>query len=156
LHGTRLSKFMERVEQVTAATTAETIRADISVDSEPMDDLPIDESIIESQLPAVPWQRQLPSQYAVKSADVETGEELDARAKFIGKVAPDVAGLASLLEVGAKFLGELAAASRGDSESGWIATDPASGQRYLKLPMPEPHAVQRIAELVNDLLRGDK
>jgi hypothetical protein len=27
-----------------------------------------------------------------------------------------------------------------------VETDPATGKRYLKLPMPEPQAVERLAE----------
>jgi hypothetical protein len=51
-------------------------------------------------------------------------------------------------------LGELAAASSGERESPWVHSDPATGQRYLKLPMPDPQTVHRLAEGLLSLLGG--
>jgi hypothetical protein len=36
----------------------------------------------------------------------------------------------------------------------WIETDARTGRSYLKLPVPEPAAVQRVADALTDLLSG--
>ncbi|HMW78562.1 MAG TPA: hypothetical protein PKA22_12240, partial [Rhodocyclaceae bacterium] len=63
---------------------------------------------------------------------------------------------APLLAAGAQLLGELAAASTGERESPWVQTDPATGQRYLRLPVPDPQTVQRLTEGLLGLLGGRK
>jgi hypothetical protein len=61
---------------------------------------------------------------------------------------------APLLTAGMQLLGELAKASSDESESPWVQTDSATGQRYLKLPVPDPQTVQRLAEGLLGLLGG--
>jgi hypothetical protein len=63
---------------------------------------------------------------------------------------------APLLAAGAQLLGELSAASSGERASPWVQTDPATGERYLKLPMPDPQTIQRLAEGLLGLLGGRK
>ncbi len=53
---------------------------------------------------------------------------------------------APLLAAGAQLLGELSAASSGERASPWVQTDATTGQRYLKLPVPDPQTIQRLAE----------
>jgi hypothetical protein len=53
------------------------------------------------------------------------------------------------------------AAGRAGEEGGspiasWIETDPASGRQTLKLPLPEPATVQRLADALQGLLAGWK
>ncbi|HRE17168.1 MAG TPA: hypothetical protein PLW86_08890, partial [Rhodocyclaceae bacterium] len=61
-----------------------------------------------------------------------------------------------LLAAGAHLLGELAAGSKGERESALVKTDPASGERYLRLPVPDPQTVQRLAEGLLSLLGNRK
>jgi hypothetical protein len=63
---------------------------------------------------------------------------------------------APLLAAGVQLLGELSAASSGERESPWVQTDSTTGQRYLKLPVPDPQTVQRLAEGLLSLLGGRK
>jgi hypothetical protein len=43
---------------------------------------------------------------------------------------------------------------RGDGAKHWIETDARTGQSYLKLPVPEPAALERVAKAMQDLLSG--
>ncbi|MCB1965109.1 MAG: ATP-dependent helicase, partial [Candidatus Accumulibacter sp.] len=63
-----------------------------------------------------------------------------------GAATPGVADpWAPLLAAGAQLLGELAAASQGERQSTLVHTDPATGQRYLRLPVPDPQTVHNLA-----------
>jgi len=53
---------------------------------------------------------------------------------------------APLLAASAQLLGELAATSQGERRSTLVHTDPATGQRYLRLPVPDPQTVHSLAE----------
>ena len=68
--------------------------------------------------------------------------------------APSVDPWSPLLSAGVQLLGELAAASSGERPSPWVQTDPATGERFLKLPVPDPQTVQRLAEGLLGLLGG--
>ena len=57
---------------------------------------------------------------------------------------------------GAQLLGEISAASSGERASSWGQTDPATGKCYLKLPVPDPQTIQRLAEGLLGLLGGRK
>ncbi|MGH8629550.1 MAG: hypothetical protein ACREU7_02125, partial [Burkholderiales bacterium] len=65
-----------------------------------------------------------------------------------------------LLDAGLKLVETLANAQRGRGEAGagpaksWIETDAQTGKAYLKLPLPEPEAVQRLAGALTQLLAG--
>lgn len=125
LEGTRLSSFMDRVEQVTGAITAPAEEAAEAALLEP-----------------------------AKTPDEDGDESLPATAE---EAAPRVASPADpwapLLEAGLGFLEHLAhagAAAGGDSP--WIETDSRSGQRFLRLPVPDPDAVLRLAEGLRNLL----
>jgi len=63
---------------------------------------------------------------------------------------------APLFAAGAQLLGELAAASKGEGESALVKTDPASGERYLRLPVPDRQTIQRLAEGLLGLLGNRK
>jgi Helicase conserved C-terminal domain len=60
---------------------------------------------------------------------------------------------APLVEAGLQLVQTLADASR-HSDSKLVQVDETTGQRYLKLPLPEPAAVQRLAEGLAGLLAG--
>jgi superfamily II DNA or RNA helicase len=67
---------------------------------------------------------------------------------------------APLIEVGLKFVESLTASNvsgnnkKNNEASTWVETDPATGRSYLKLPIPEPATVQRLAEALSGLLSG--
>ena len=60
---------------------------------------------------------------------------------------------APLVDAGLKLVAQLAA-GRAESPSAWIETDPASGRQTLKLPLPESATVQRLADALQGLLKG--
>jgi len=137
LEGTRLSKFMESVEQVTAASGS------AEVETEPAAGEAVGSELV----------RDDEDELAAPAAAAEIEPAAPAPS------APPPSAAASwtpLLEAGIHLLGELAAASRGDGASQWVETDQRTGQRYLKLPVPEPDAVQRLAESLLGLLRGGR
>lgn len=122
LEGTRLTKFMESVEQVTA-------HRDPEVDAVP----------------------EVEADAMFDPADVEALPPTDVDAV---PLPPFAASWTPLLEAGIQLLGELGAATKGEGTSRWTGVDERTGQRYLKLPVPEPDAVQRLAESLIGLLRG--
>ncbi|MBL8421965.1 MAG: DEAD/DEAH box helicase [Candidatus Accumulibacter phosphatis] len=155
LQGTRLSKFMETVEQVAGAMETEAASEDDNQGVQPLDAMPEAEPGGEAE--------ELAEARAAAPAGAAAGQPT----ADLGSVTPDQSATAStprpvaadpwapLLAAGAQLLGELAAAAQGERQSPWIQTDPATGQRYLKLPMPEPQSVQRLAEGLLSLL-GDR
>ena len=129
LQGTRLSNFMESVEKVTSAAGA--IEAEIAPEAEPSVELP--------------------------AAD-ETAREVTKLLSngHTEKPHPSPDPWAPLLTVGMQLLHELAAVSKGDSQSRWLETDQDTGQHYLKLPVPDPQAVRNLADSLMQLLSGFK
>jgi hypothetical protein len=67
---------------------------------------------------------------------------------------------AALIDVGSKLAETIAAAHAGNGSeqtkaaSPWVETDAQTGKSYLKLPMPEPETVQRLAGALAGLLAG--
>ncbi|MFN0317442.1 MAG: DEAD/DEAH box helicase [Burkholderiales bacterium] len=127
MEGTRLSRFMKTVDEVTGsmgvAETAETS----SPPEAPADTAP----------------------EVMPSAEAATFTEPEA--------APPNDPWAPLINVGLKFVESLAAAGASKDAKGgasWIETDARTGQSYLKLPIPEPAAVQKLAEALSGLLSG--
>ncbi len=126
LHGTRLSKFMESVEEVTR-TSAEHVAETATEECEAWDaglaEVPatepepviVEPEPIAAEAPANPW--------------------------------------APLLAAGLEVLQGLAG-PQGKAGGASIETDPRTGQTYLKLPVPEPAAVQRLADALRGLLAG--
>lgn len=134
LHGTRLSKFMESVEEATAAMGV----------AEPV----LDTAAAEEQVPV-----------ASARGETEAAETSSLDAPQAAKTAPTVPDpWASLLDVGVQFAQALAAArgvNQGQTSTHpWIETDAQTGKPYLKLPVPEPETVQRLAETLSSLLSG--
>jgi hypothetical protein len=124
LEGTRLSRFMESVEQVTAASNA-------GVDVEPT----VETDAMPDSL-----------------GDAAAPDSAADNGRRTPPSPPPAASWTPLLEAGIQLLSELALASKGEGASRWIATDERTGQRYLKLPVPEPDAVQRLTESLIGIL----
>ena len=62
---------------------------------------------------------------------------------------------APLVNVGVKLMQTLAEqlSARNEAQQ-WIETDARTGRSYLKVPVPEPAAVQRVADALEALLNG--
>ena len=162
LEGSRLSRFMESVEQATGAANA--------LEFEPLSE--------EATAPdVVPQPLEPLASTQADDAKVGAGETAVAAAPSAAPVEPEAAAAAAppaappldpwgpLLNVGLKFLQELgqAPAAGGDhvaraasasSVASWVETDPHTGQRFLKLPVPEPQTVQRLADALQGVLNG--
>jgi superfamily II DNA or RNA helicase len=72
---------------------------------------------------------------------------------------PAVDPWASLVDAGLKLVETLANRHCADGDPSvapaqWIERDPRTGREYLKLPMPEPETVQRLAQALGGLLAG--
>ena len=148
LQGTRLSKFMESVEQVTGSTGVAVSEA--SVTDETGADLPSDAALdVPEAAGSKPIAGGVPAilQTALEAPASEPPTSTSAKS-----VADDAESAAAtdpwspLLAAGVRFLSELAAAGNGEVRSPWVETDPATGRRYLKLPMPQPEAVASLAD----------
>jgi superfamily II DNA/RNA helicase len=155
LQGTRLSKFMETVEQVSGAAEGAAPMDEPSADTLPLDATAAAGSETEadgeqntgSRCPRAkrasrPWPGPVPRLSHQRSAPAASSGAADP--------------WAPLLTAGVQLLGELSAASSGGRESPWVQTDSTTGRRYLKLPVPDPQTVQRLAEGLLSLLGGRK
>lgn len=165
LQGTRLSKFMETVDQVTGSLSgAAAIREDDGRDTPPL--AAMGEAALVGEADGVDEYRAASVQPATAAADGEsavapppagsaqatTSTRATSPTSEPVSRAPDP--WAPLLAAGAQVFGELLAASRGERESSLVHTDPATGERFLKLPVPDPASVQKLAEGLLGLLAG--
>jgi superfamily II DNA or RNA helicase len=146
MHGTRLSKFMENVEEVTrtaAATQAETDGADAARE-EAREVAPDTAQVMATEHAPKPEAAPQPP------AEVATDVATEATSAPSNPWAP-------LLEVGLQFLGTLANAGQpGQAQALLLETDPHTGRSYLKLPIPEPATLQRLADSLRELLTTPK
>jgi len=164
LGGTRLKRFMESVEKATS-DIPQPMPAQTGPAAEP--------EAHAAPVPA-PAQGAKRGRRAATAAGTSGGAAEDVPA---GAAAPASAGSADevwteLLNTGAALLGELSralgAASAGGSEreqssavapqfsAPAVSRDPDTGQPYLRLPLPPPEALQRVAKLLAGLTRGDE
>jgi superfamily II DNA or RNA helicase len=132
MQGTRLARFMKSVDEVTGAMGEAEIVA-----ATPVTDAPND-----------------PSQdTAQTSADGIEAPGQPAETQPTDPWAP-------LIDAGLKLVESLttASASNGNKQSNgasaWIETDSVTRRSYLKLPIPEPASVQRLADALSGLLSG--
>lgn len=130
LGGSRLTKFMETVEQTTRA---------------------IPEPVVEE-----PRETRRAAEREVEAA---AEEERPTAGRRPGGISPaDPVG--NLLQTGVAFLQQLAAASRpGSSTDGrpglsLVSRDPQTGESYLKLPLPAPEVLDRALEAFSTLLES--
>ena len=125
LEGTRLSKFMESVATVSAAAGA--------IETAPAAHMAMPEALVpDEDTPLRPT-------------------ELSPEAP----PPPPQNPWNPLLQITQQQLvQELTAAADGATPSKWLETDPSTGQRFLKLPVPEAHTVQRLADALATFLGG--
>jgi SNF2 family DNA or RNA helicase len=141
MNGTRLSKFMESVEEVTGSMGKAEPAAEKNA-SEPDTESSSRPSSDNGQRNSLP------------ATSVETVEAQNAPG---AERSPDP--WAPLLEVGLKLVESLAEASNGNDRSNsdssaWIEADPDTGKSYLRIPVPDPATVQRLAAALSELLVG--
>jgi hypothetical protein len=142
MNGTRLSKFMESVEEVTGSMGKAVPPADktaVGIDME-----------ISKRTPDNIGQQHLIS--------ATTAEPVATQTAPAAGQTPDP--WAALLDVGLRLVEGLTAAGSGSdgkpdaSPPTWMETDPATGESYIKLPVPDPATVQRLADTLSELLAG--
>ena len=145
LQGTRLSKFMESVEKVTGAMGEPEPLAEPA----PLEDTGGCSKKRSRRSMRSRFSRTISAE-AAGAAAAEPAAQSDA-AETIRM--PDT--WAPLVNVGVKLMQTLAEqlAARNGAQQ-WIETDARTGRSYLKLPVPEPAAVQRVAEALEALLSG--
>jgi hypothetical protein len=151
LEGTRLSRFMRSVEALTDAASADTTPIAASVIAAPTAG-----TVVGSAGPpptaagASADHAKSSTQAAIGSApaDFAASERLPISAVQTGEVS---AALQPLLAAAAQWLGQLAGAL-GDGEAHpQIERDPASGRASLRLPLPEPDLLRKLADTLEAL-----
>jgi superfamily II DNA or RNA helicase len=143
LGGSRLSRFMKDVENVTgrmgegeAVTSAEEVRNIVTAD-----DAGSGEDIN-------------------ANVNVGAGETAIAQADGAGASSRDAGPdpWQALVQVSAQFIGALAAANDPSAPAHpWIERDPATGAQNLKMPLPPPETARQLANALSalaDTLRG--
>jgi len=151
LQGTRLSKFMESVEQVAGAmgeadgaADAESGSATVGVDTKPDDSTQVQDAGA-----------------ATAARHPSDGDTAAAGAQPIGAAnasADAVDPWAAILEAGAALLQGLASArASGEPARGTppfaIERDPVTGQASVRVPLPDPAVLQRLARAFEPWLR---
>jgi superfamily II DNA or RNA helicase len=155
LQGTRLSKFMETVEQVSGAAEGAAPMDEPSADTLPLDATAAAGGETEADGEAE-YRQSTPAGEAGQPPVAEASTRAEPPTSAPAAVSGGADPWAPLLAAGVQLLGELTAASSGERESPWVQTDSTTGQRYLKLPVPDPQTVQRLAEGLLSLLGGRK
>ena len=149
LGGSRLSRFMKDVENVTGHMG----------EGEAMP--PAEEA---SSVASAPLESPVETAAADESAAaIEAASAADASAPEVVTAASQESGVdpwALLLQAGAQLASALSAA--GDAEATphpWLERDPATGVRSLRLPLPPPQTARRLADalsVIADSLRGTR
>jgi superfamily II DNA or RNA helicase len=143
MNGTRLSKFMESVEEVTTTM------------GEPAS--PVEPIMAEQAVQRAPDEASDPAGTGVVSADDAVPDPVRANAP-----GESIQGdpWAPLIDICRSFIDVLTAAQGPDAGASgarvpnWIKVDAETGKPYLKLPMPEPATVHRLADMLGGLLAG--
>lgn len=136
LEGTRLSRFMKEVEAVTGAVPP---AAPIAADED---------------MAAAATQTQQSGEQPDLGDDAEDMPDAVVHPRASARTESPADPWAALLGVGTQLVDALAAASRPAEEAAdhpWVERDPRSGQAHLKLPLPEPQTLGRIADMLSGL-----
>lgn len=151
LGGSRLSRFMKEVENVTGRM-GEGEAMLLSEEAARVASAPV-ESPLDAQLEASAVGES--SETSPSATAVESEPEMGAQA------APQARGdpWGLLLEVGAQLVSALSAAGDAEPKSHpWIERDPTTGTSSLRLPLPPPQTARRLADtlsvIADSLRRG--
>jgi superfamily II DNA or RNA helicase len=157
LGGSRLKKFMESVEAVTAPSprTASETASPTAAGQMVIAREQGDEAISAMSSGSKPAEALKPSQHHMKTRQPTVAT---APADQDGK-QPAATDWAPLLSAGLKLVQALTAAPEGNGSgvaqsaaSPWIETDSQTGRTYLKLPMPEPQIVRELGDALSRLV----
>jgi hypothetical protein len=143
---------LESVEQVTSAASTLEAEATIEAEAEPEctdADTDDDSQPTEPVVTTDPTESTPPTTMP-PTPSTQAGVANDADAK----APPAEDPWAPLVAAGARFIGKIAATAQEGKSSPWMETDPATGQRHLRVPLPAPQDVQRIADGLLKLLAG--
>ena len=147
LGGSRLSRFMKEVENVTGrmgegeamVPTEEAASVDSAAVESPVEAAAADESALAGDI--------------ASAADAYAPEAAAPAAQAAGV---DPWGV--LLQAGAQLVSALSAAGDAEAKSHpWLERDPETGARSLRLPLPSPQTARRLADALSaiaDSLRG--
>jgi len=149
LGGSRLSRFMKEVENITGrmgegeamAPAEEAAGVAIALAESPLEPAAVDDSSVAGDI--------------VSAANASVPEVAVPTAREAG-----VDPWAVLLQAGARLVSALRAA--GDAEAAshpWLERDPATGLSNLRLPLPPPETARRLADalsVIADLLSGTR
>ncbi len=130
LGGSRLNRFMKDVENVTGRMG----------EGEAM--VPMEEAASVAAAPEEARANALPDEtrgVASDSAPPANASEIPAPT-----ASPD--SWSGLLQMGAELVSALTASDAGAATHPWVERDPATGARSLKVPLPPPEMVQRLAD----------
>jgi hypothetical protein len=154
MHGTRLSKFMESVEQVTGAMGEADDEGAVATES-------AGEAAAQNVAEAVPAVEPAPassgeSALPTGEAAASEGGVAEPDRLEVPKQAPAVDPWTTMIDAAARLVDHLATGGGGASAGtpSWVETDPATGRSYLRVPMPEPDTVARLAHALSGLLEG--
>jgi hypothetical protein len=140
------------VEQVTGAASTLEAEATIEAEAEPERS---DADTEDDRQPTEPVVTTDPTESAQPMTTRPTPSTQAGVANSADTKAPPAEDpWAPLLAAGARFIGEIAATTQAGTPSRWVETDPATGQRHLRVPLPAPQDVQRIADGLLKLLAG--
>ena len=137
LGGSRLNRFMKDVENVTGRMGEGEAMA------------PAEEAAGVAASDALPTQAT-----AVEEAGV--GGTV-AQGEVGAPVAPSIDPWSALSQLGTQFMAALATAGDASGTHPWVAIDPSTGARHLKVPLPPPETAKRLADALSvmaDSLRG--
>ncbi len=142
LEGTRLSRFMKEVEAVTGAVAP---GAPIAPAEEiPATDAQADDAGVDGE----------DESCEIEEAQAVASGRVPAASGANGDEKPTTDPWAALLGVGTQLVEALAVASQPQNTRAkhpWVVRDETTGQSHLKLPLPEPETVGRIAEVLAGL-----
>ena len=157
LGGSRLKRFMESVEAVTAAsaqTASETV-SPTAVEQVVTAREQSNDATSAMGSGSIPAEALKPSQHDTK-ADHPTAATAPADQASNQTAA---AAWAPLLSAGLKLVQALTAAPGGNGNgvaqgvaSPWVETDTQTGRTYVKLPMPEPQIIRELGEALSRLV----
>jgi len=166
LGGSRLKRFMESVEAVTAAASGTAASGTAAQATEPprtSGGFPI--AVSEGTAAADPRPVTLPPSTASLSGKSDGGQRVPAgvSAGVLESSQLSADSWTSLLAAGLKLVESLTAASSGNGNGAsgararFIETDAQTGRAYLKLQLPDPQVLQQLGEalsrLVSDLAK---